>query len=58
MGIAIDIPSGMLWSAIEVAKDIPKDVSFVVEMNVAIPSGMLCNMIANIDIIPTLYNDS
>ena len=42
----------------DVARDIPNEVSFVVEIKVAIPSGILCNIIANIDIIPTLYKVS
>lgn len=57
MGIAIVIPSGMLWNAIARDRDIPKDLWVVVVIKVAIPSGMLCIIIAIIDIIPTLYKE-
>ena len=49
------IPSGILWSAIEIARDIPKVISLVEVRNVIIPSGTLWIINAIIDIIPTLY---
>ena len=51
----MDIPSGMLCKAIAMVRDIPNEVDLVVDMKVAIPSGMLWTIMANIDIIPTLY---
>ena len=38
-------------------REIPREVSLVVDIKVAIPSGMLCIIIASIDIIPTLYRE-
>lgn len=38
-------------------REIPREVSFVVDIKVAIPSGMLWIIIASIDIIPTLYRE-
>ena len=50
------IPSGMLWSVMAIAKDRPSWVFSVVVKKVAIPSGILCIIIASMEMIPTLYN--
>ena len=56
IGIAIDIPSGILCKAIAIANFIPKVVFEVVEIKVVIPSGILCNIKTIIEIIPSLYS--
>ena len=38
-----------------IVRAIPNDLSLLDAIKVAIPSGILCNIIANIDIITTLY---
>ena len=54
MGILIDIPSGMLWSAIAMVREIPRDMFLLVDIKVIIPSGMLWMMMAIIEMIPIL----
>lgn len=54
MGMAIDIPSGMLCRAMDMASERPNLVFLVVVIKVMIPSGMLCNMRVMHDINPTL----
>lgn len=49
------MPSGMLCNAMAIANDIPSFKLWVVAIKVAIPSGILCKIIASIDITPTLY---
>lgn len=57
MGIAIEIPSGMLCRAIEIASISPSLVSIFDETNVVIPSGILCNIKAITEMIPNLYRE-
>ena len=57
MGTDTDIPSGILCKAMAMVRDKPKLILLVVDINVAIPSRMLCNIITSIDIIPTLYRE-
>ena len=56
MGIAILIPSGILWKLIARAKDSPKLILVELERNVATPSGILCIIIASIETRPNLYS--
>ena len=55
MGMAIVIPSGMLWELIAKAKDKAKLMSVEVERKVGIPWGILCIIIASLETTPNLY---
>ena len=57
MGIAIEIPSGILCSAIEIARIRPSLASIFDEINVVIPSGILWIIKAITEIIPSLYSE-
>lgn len=50
------IPSGMLWKAIASVRAIPNFILLVVAIKVAIPSGILCKIMASMLIMPILYN--
>lgn len=56
MGIAILIPSGILWKLIAKAKDKPNPLLVELERKVATPSGILCIIIASIETRPNLYS--
>ena len=56
MGIAILIPSGILWKLIASAKESPKLLLVDALKKVAIPSGILCIIIASIETSPKRYN--
>lgn len=56
MGIAMEMPSGILCRAMDIAKIKPSFRSILEETNVVIPSGILCKIKANTEIIPSLYN--
>ena len=56
MGIAILIPSGILWKLIARAKDNPNPLLVELERKVATPSGILCIIIASIETRPNLYS--
>lgn len=52
----MEMPSGILCSAIDIARIKPNFRSMLEEINVVIPSGILCNIKANTEIIPNLYS--
>ena len=56
IGIAILIPSGILWKLIAKARDKPNPLLVELERKVAIPSGILCIIIASIETRPNLYS--
>ena len=56
MGMAIEIPSGILWIAIAIDKVSPNFKLLVVVRKVMIPSGMLWIIKVIIDIIPSWYS--
>ena len=56
MGIAILIPSGILWKLIAKAKDRPNPLLVELDRKVATPSGILCIIIASMETRPNLYS--